>query len=77
LPCRAESPEGRITADFERHLAAITMPSPPSTNCFAPDGTRQILIFVHGGLNTCNQSLARVNEMTPKISADHLLPALC
>ena len=66
---KTESPQ-----DFERHLAAITNAIATCTNCIAPDGTRQILIFVHGGLNTCNQSLTRVNEMTPKISDDHYYP---
>ena len=32
------------------------------------------LIFVHGGLNTYNQSLSRVNEMTPQILAAHFYP---
>ena len=62
------------TNDFEQHLAAITKAIATDTNCIAPDGTRHILIFVHGGLNTYNQSLARVNEITPEISADHYYP---
>ena len=62
------------TNDFEQHLAAINQAIATCTNCIAPDGTRQVLIFVHGGLNTYNQSLARVNEMTPEILAAHYYP---
>ena len=62
------------TNDFAQHLADITKAIATDTNCIAPDGTRQILIFVHGGLNTFNQSLARVNEITPEISAAHYHP---
>jgi hypothetical protein len=62
------------TNDFHQHLMAITQAIATDTNCIAPDGTRQILIFVHGGLNTYNQSLARVNEMTPEILAAHYYP---
>ncbi len=69
---KARKPES--TNDFEQHLAAITKAIATDTNCIAPDGTRQILIFVHGGLNTYNQSLARANEITPKISAAHYYP---
>lgn len=66
---KTESPE-----DFEQHLKAITRAIAACTNCIAPDGTRQILIFVHGGLNTYNQSRTRVNEMTPEILAAHYYP---
>lgn len=62
------------TNDFDQHLLAITNAIATDTNCIAPDGTRQILIFVHGGLNTYNQSLARVNEITPKIADAHYYP---
>ena len=44
------------TNAFEAHLAAITNAIATDTNCIAPDGTRQILIFVHGGLNSYNQN---------------------
>ncbi len=69
---KARKPES--TNDFDQHLAAITKAIATDTNCIAPDGTRQILIFVHGGLNTYNQSLTRANEITPKISAAHYYP---
>ncbi|MGO8836341.1 MAG: hypothetical protein ACLQAH_18485 [Limisphaerales bacterium] len=62
------------TNDFGSHLAAITKAIATDTNCLAPDGTRQILIFVHGGLNTYNQSLARVNEIAPDIATNHYYP---
>ena len=62
------------TNDFAQHLAAITDAIATDTNCLAPDGTRQILIFVHGGLNTYNQSLTRVNDLTPKIANAHYYP---
>jgi pimeloyl-ACP methyl ester carboxylesterase len=62
------------TNDFEQHLTDITKAITTCTNCLAPDGTRQILIFVHGGLNTYNQSLARANEITPAIATNHYYP---
>jgi pimeloyl-ACP methyl ester carboxylesterase len=62
------------TNDFDQHLAAITNAIATATNCLAPDGTRQIMIFVHGGLNTYNQSLARVNEIGPEIATNHYYP---
>ena len=62
------------TNDFESHLAAITNAIATDTNCLAADGTRQILIFVHGGLNSYNQSLQRVDELTNHIAANHYYP---
>jgi pimeloyl-ACP methyl ester carboxylesterase len=66
---KPESPQ-----DFARHLAAITNAIASDTNCLAADGTRQILVFVHGGLNSYNTSLARVNDLTNKIAAAHYYP---
>ncbi len=60
--------------DFKRHLAAITNAVATCTNCLGPDGTRRILIFVHGGLNTYQQSLARVNETMQEASATNFFP---
>lgn len=62
------------TNDFDQHLLAITNAIATDTNCLAPDGTRQILIFVHGGLNSFNQSLQRVDELTNHIAANHYYP---
>jgi len=61
-------------ADFALHLAAITNAIAAGTNGLAPDGTRRLLIFVHGGLNSYNQSLDRVNDLTRKISAAGYYP---
>jgi pimeloyl-ACP methyl ester carboxylesterase len=66
---KRESPQ-----DFAHHLAAITNAIATSTNCLAPDGTRQILIFVHGGLNSYNTSLQRVNDLTHEIADAHYYP---
>ena len=62
------------TNDFDQHLLAITQAIATDTNCLAPDGTRQILIFVHGGLNTFNQSLQRVDDLTHDIATNHYYP---
>ena len=62
------------TNDFDQHLADITKAIASNTNCIAPDGTRQILIFVHGGLNTFNQSLTRAKDIAPNIASNHYYP---
>jgi pimeloyl-ACP methyl ester carboxylesterase len=69
---KIRKPEG--PQDFARHLAAITNAIATGTNGIAPDGTRQILIFVHGGLNSYNTSLARVNDLKSKIEEAHYYP---
>jgi pimeloyl-ACP methyl ester carboxylesterase len=66
---KRESPQ-----DFAQHLAVITNAIATATNCLAPDGTRQVLIFVHGGLNTYNQSLTRVNDLRREIADAHYYP---
>ncbi|HTY87279.1 MAG TPA: hypothetical protein VMB80_07430 [Candidatus Acidoferrum sp.] len=66
--------KAECTNDFAQHLRDITNAIATDTNCLAPDGTRQILIFVHGGLNSYNQSLQRVNDLTPKIAGAHYYP---
>jgi len=54
------------SGEFASHLASITNAIANCTNCV---GVKKILIFVHGGLNTYNQSLERVNErLLPEIS---------
>jgi pimeloyl-ACP methyl ester carboxylesterase len=60
--------------DFDQHLAVITNAIAADTNCLAPDGTRQLLIFVHGGLNSYNQSLQRADDLTNHIAANHYYP---
>jgi pimeloyl-ACP methyl ester carboxylesterase len=69
---RARKPEK--AGEFAAHLTAITNAIAKCTNCASSDGTKRVLIFVHGGLNTYNQSLERVNELVPDISRDGYYP---
>ncbi len=65
-PDRARKPEK--SGEFAEHLAVITNAIANCANCAGGDGTKRILIFVHGGMNTFNQSLERVQELVPAIS---------
>jgi pimeloyl-ACP methyl ester carboxylesterase len=60
--------------DFVDHLRSITNAIANCTDCVGGDGAKRILIFVHGGLNTYNQSLERVKERIPRISAAGYYP---
>ena len=60
--------------EFEEHLSAITNAMATSKDCLARDGTKRILIFIHGGMNSVNNSLAKANELVPRISADKYYP---
>jgi pimeloyl-ACP methyl ester carboxylesterase len=70
----AKARERENQQEFAAHLAAITNAIATDTNCLEPDGTRQILIFIHGGLNSYNQSLQRVNDLTREIEDAHYYP---
>ncbi|HXT40415.1 MAG TPA: hypothetical protein VN887_10365 [Candidatus Angelobacter sp.] len=60
--------------EFEAHLNTITNAIAICRNCITRDGTKRILIFIHGGMNSVNNSLAKANELVPRISADEYYP---
>jgi len=74
VPDRGRAGQKEGESEFESHLNTITNAIATCRNCVTRDGTKRVLIFVHGGMNTVNGSLAKVRALVPRIAAEDYYP---